>query len=52
MAEYEVNDSLDMSTVFLLHEVESGMNPELNQSLYQRILADRIDAAIGGLDCD
>lgn len=51
MAEQEVNDSLDMSTVFLLHEVESGMNPELKQSLYQRLLGDRIQAAIGEMDC-
>lgn len=45
-----------MSTIFLLHEVEVGMNPEVHTGLYERlykptvaqsILASRISSAIG-----
>lgn len=45
-------DDLDMSTVFLLHEVECGMNPEVKSTLYQRLLSDRVTEAIGAYDCD
>lgn len=31
-------DELDMSTTFLLHEIEVGLNPEVRSSLYERLL--------------
>lgn len=33
-------DTLDMQTVFLLHEVEYGMNPEFSTALFARLLGD------------
>lgn len=36
-------DELDMSTLFLVHEIESGTNPEINQGIY---------AKIWGRDCE
>lgn len=28
----------DLQTIFLVHEIESGMNPEVHQGLYARLL--------------
>lgn len=59
-----MSDDLDLSTVFLLHEIEDGMNPEASPRLYERlwrpnsptvaqeIIVDRIHAAIGFTDCE
>lgn len=31
-------DELDMSTIFILHEIENGLNPEIKPGLYEKLL--------------
>jgi hypothetical protein len=37
------NDELDLSTVFFTHEIEGGLNPEVNPGLWTRLLVDSSD---------
>lgn len=59
-----IHDEPDLHTVFLLHEIESGLNPEVSAGLYERlwrpktptvaqgIILDRLNVAIGLQDCE
>lgn len=34
-----MSDELDMATVFFTHEVDAGLNPEINPGLWSRLLS-------------